>query len=294
MYDGAIGMVQNGEADMVSIPVYYPLYDPENEYFDYTGALKEDDMMIVCTYRTVMNGSITDVLNMFTSAPVELWWATLAGFLTFVLALNIGYSVLKIRHKYKSPLWMVTCAFLSEDNFPDDILYNQIITVTACVFLFFFGNYLMNSMSSDLIVFEKPEVIASYQDIIDRAKSGRNISVIFPPGLPETQVFADSEDPIMKAIYKLQFPLSFSRPLAEMVMALVDPILTQASVAILREVAIKGVTASGFKWADQFFPERMINLNVLLSKDPSGRKYTNVQVFSKGLDSISKGQIIKM
>lgn len=175
LYDGAIGLIQRGEADLIPVPMYYPLKDANDEYFDYSHPIMEDEMMIICAYNTTVGAKDKDILQMFTSVQVTLWYITLAAFLTFILLLTIGYKVLGVGHKYKAPSWMVTCAFLSEDNFPEDTPFNRVITVTACLFLFFFGNYLFNSMSSDLIVYDKPRVIASYADALARVAEGSKL-----------------------------------------------------------------------------------------------------------------------
>ena len=86
-------------------------------------------------------------------------------------------------------LWLVACAFLFEDNFPENTLYNKCINVCAGVFLFFFGNYLLNSMSSDLVVYQNPPVITSYQEALDWINSGHKLEILIPPQIPESDIF---------------------------------------------------------------------------------------------------------
>ena len=125
-YSGAIGMVQKGLADMVAVPVYYPLIDPDNEYFDYSNPIREDKMMMGCAYNKSVAGIDKDMMAMFSSVDPALWWATLAGFVTFILLLQFGYKVLDAAENYKPPTWMVTCAFLFEDNIPEDRPFNRV------------------------------------------------------------------------------------------------------------------------------------------------------------------------
>lgn len=72
-YDGALGLVQKGQADMVPLPVYYPLHDPENEYFDYSYPIREDQLMIVCGYNSSIRSNDSDIMQMLTSVDTDLW-----------------------------------------------------------------------------------------------------------------------------------------------------------------------------------------------------------------------------
>ena len=87
---------------------------------------------------------------------------------------------------------LVACAFLFEDNFPENTLYYKCINIIAGVFLFFFGNYLMNCMSSDLVVFQKPQVIHSFKEALNWIKAGHELEILFPPPIPESDYFKES------------------------------------------------------------------------------------------------------
>lgn len=292
-YSGALGLIQQGLADAFPLPLYYPLHDPNNEYFDYSNPIREDEMMIVCGYNSTVFSSVNDIMEMFTSVDTDLWWATLIGFLTFVFLLKTGYKILGIGKKYKSPLWMVTCAFLFEDNFPEDIPFNKIITVSACLFLFFFGGYLLNSMSSDLIVYDSPKVIASYADALKRVADGSKLEIIFYGALPEAEKFRESDpDSIEGKLWKLAMPLEqnvqnngiawFSK--------LVGPIVNQTVIGIMRNYLVESVTAWALTKVDEngILPE----MRALLSIDSSSKKYTNVMVFGKKIDPVAREQIV--
>lgn len=190
---------------------------------------------------------------------------------------------------------MVTCAFLFEDNFPDDTPFNKMITFTACIFLFFFGGYLLNSMQSDLVVYESPEVISSYQDIFDRITQGRKLQILFLSGLPETEQFRDAPtDSVLGRLWKLRLEISHdSRNAMRLFFRLVDPIVSQTAVTILREALVQAVTAWALVRVEHF--EEFKDMKALLSIDREQLiKYTNVVVFNRKLDPVSKGQIILM
>ena len=291
-YSGAIGMVQKGLADMVAIPVYYPLIDPDNEYFDYSNPIREDKMMMACAYNKTVAATDNDIMAMFSSVDPPLWWATLCGFITFILLLQFGYKVLNATKNYKPPAWMVTCAFLFEDNFPEDRPFNRVVNMTACVFLFFFGNYLLNSMSSDLIVYESPRVVTKYQDILDRVAGGEEMKVVFHSGLPEAGKFRDAlPGTVENRLWQLRAGEIGSRA-DSMFTKLVGPVTEQRAIGILREEVLKAVAAycliaiSG--------NEQFDDINAFFAFDPEAKKFTNVMVFRKGLDSFSKRAVVKL
>ena len=106
---------------------------------------------------------------------------------------------------------MVTSAFLFEDSFPDDSAFNKCIATAATLYLFFFGNYLMNFMSSELIVFPSPDIIKSYNDIVEWNAQGRKVTIVFPPGLPESEKFALApKGSLMNRLWNLRTPFDFS------------------------------------------------------------------------------------
>lgn len=293
LYSGAVGALQRNETQGMAIPVYYPLHDMDEKYFEYTWPFREDRMMIACAYNYSYHGMEADVTAMFTSVDYELWIAVLCGFTTFVVLLKTAYWILGVSKKYKSPLWMVTSAFLFEDDFPADTTFNKIVNVCACVFLFFFGGYLMNCMSSDLVVYVNPPVITSYADALDRIEDGHKLTIIFPPALPESEKFREADPASIEGkLFKLRSTLldkgadGRNLPVAYFMSQLTQPVIRTEAIAIMREDALKAVTAwilhvagdlESFKW-----------INGLLNIDPEAMKYTNVIAFQKSIDPDAK------
>lgn len=98
-YSGAYGYVQHGGGDIVGLPVFYPLHDPE-DIFEYSVPMFEDRMAMVCAYDPEVYNEPADLLNMFLAVPSDLWWGTLFGFVTFVMVLNIGFRLLRKEKEY--------------------------------------------------------------------------------------------------------------------------------------------------------------------------------------------------
>lgn len=100
-YTEAIGELENGNADVLIVPAYYPFHeaDDDDPKFDYSLPINSDNMMMVCAYHNNVTETELDLMSMFTSVPTNLWWLTFGSFLTFVLVLNVGYRVLGLTKK---------------------------------------------------------------------------------------------------------------------------------------------------------------------------------------------------
>lgn len=283
-WSGAIGQLQREEIQLLAIPVYYPVLDPDEKFFAYSWPFHEDRMMIVCAYNSSYNKIEVDVINMFTSIRYELWLAVLMAFTTFVILLSFGYAILGITKRYKSPLWMVTSAFLFEDNFPDDTTFNKAVNVCACVFLFFFGAYLMNGMSSDLVVYIPPPTIASYADAIEWRAQGHKLSVMMVPALPETEKFASSDPATPEGqLYAMKSDMFEDAQLsiAVLLSKLTKPIVNMEMIVIMREDMMKAVTAWVLNTVSSM--DSFKDYKALLNVDQHSQRYSNVIAFSKSL-----------
>ena len=63
-----------------------------------------------------------DITSMFTAVSYALWISTLISYITFVCLLRLGKWHNKSNDTHKSPEWLVACAFLFENNFPENTL----------------------------------------------------------------------------------------------------------------------------------------------------------------------------
>ena len=126
--------------------------------------------------KSISDGSHgNDILFMFHTIPVALWFAL--SFLSFVFVLELGRCLIDRKSKSGS-LWITTCAFLDQDNFPTKRAYIVLLSLTMSIGIFFSFAFLRNSVSTDLVVLERP-LIKDYSDIINHG-----VSVIATPKAP--------------------------------------------------------------------------------------------------------------
>lgn len=126
------------EYNFLLIPVYYPLIDPEEEYFFYTGNIYEDTMFIFSGYRISNQQHVGDLFSMFTMVPYGLWVGYFVSFIAFVCVSRLGTRLL--REKYSS-FWMTTCAFLDQDNYPSTSRFVAVLSFVVMVGMFFMMAY---------------------------------------------------------------------------------------------------------------------------------------------------------
>ena len=106
-----------------------------------------------------------DLLDMFGMVPTNLWIGYFVSFFTFVLVSYFGCRLLKEKC---SAIWMTICAFLDQDNYPLGTLFLNVLSFVSMLGMFFMMTYAGNCMSTDLVTFEKPTVVKTYDDIIEK------------------------------------------------------------------------------------------------------------------------------
>lgn len=142
--------------------------------------------------------------------------------------------------------WLVLRAFFREDNFPSDKIFYRIVSASLCTFLFFFTTFILNCMSTDMVIVKDPIVISNYQDILDR-----KIEIVWPSFLPETQKFLEAEENTIQAkLWKQRVELPPEGTAVFLLMK--DKLINQKVVTIVREFVIRTATAVAFYYAENF------------------------------------------
>lgn len=180
---------------------------------------------------------------------------------------------------------MVTSAFLFEDTFPDDIPFNKMIAISATLFLFFFGNYLMNFMSAELVVFTKPPVIIGYEGVLERLASGAEVAVIFLPGIPETLLYQEApEGSIEKQMWDIRMPVTNMDNVMTLIGELQGPIMNQTAVAIFREIVVTSITGTAFRMVGEVADY----LRAVISILPTEGRFFNAMAIRRTMDPVIK------
>lgn len=249
------------------MPVYYPLIYPDDS-FTYTPIVYEDIMTIFSAYN-VTNGTQTgDLFEMFTQVPYGLWIGYFVSFFAFVFISLIGSRILK--QKYSS-FWMTTCAFLDQDNFPTDSLFVSVLSTAVMTGMFFMMTYAGNSMSTDLVTVEKPVVITTYDQVIDRG-----IKTIYTKVLPEWERFSNAPPGSTEwKLFQNSYEASLTPSNADKFRS---GLLNQEFIFVSRPLVAFGAALSVIG-----FPGWPKTGRAYVAPDPHAKKYTNVFVLRSSL-----------
>ena len=242
------------------MPFYYPVYDPEERIINIQ-MIHEDTMTMVSFYTVSKNFHQGDLFSMFTTVPLELWISYVVSFFIFVIVSHVGSWLLR---KHYSAFWNTLCAFLDQDNFPTDSLFIETLSFVMMLCSFFILSYATNSMGSDLVTVDKPYVVKSYDDIIDR-----NIKVMVHQELPEYNKFMHA----MKGT--MEYELSKNVRPNILGVPYDQGYYSQELVAIGRSPAVE--TTARLRVSKESFPNGM---HVYVAPDERASKYTNVFVSS--------------
>lgn len=165
--------------------------------------------------------------------------------------------------KPTSSYWKVFGICLKQIDIQPRSRSQGIVISMLLIFSLFFTSFILNCMSTDMVTVKDPIVISSYRDILDR-----NVSIIWPPFLPEELAFKESDDgTIQKQLWNQRSampkdPISIGYMFRE-------KIATQRVAGIMREPIVRAFCAFALYYADQLqIKEQIKSIRGLLSFDP--------------------------
>ena len=225
-------------------------------------------MTIYSSYNISTKELYGDVLSMFSGVPKELWIGVAVCFLTFVCLSAAGARALN--QKYSS-LWMTICAFLDQDNYPLDSTFVSALSTVVMIGMFFIYAFGTNCMGTDLVTIDKPIVLTSYDDIIEK-----NVTSIFVKALPEWERFKSATKGTKERT--LFDRMKFAEINVDFLLRLQKTHLSQSTVTIGRPVLATAAALMGVG-----LPGLPSTARAYVAPDEQATKYTNVFIFSTRL-----------
>lgn len=202
--------------------------------------------------------------------PYGLWIGYFISFFTFILVTLLGSRILV--KKYSS-IWMTTCAFLDQDNFPADSLFVSVLSSVVMTGMFFMMAYASNCMSTDLVTLDKPIIISSYDQVIER-----NIKLGSLTILPEWGTFVNAPEGSKEQImFKNSEPVAMSME-PTVALKIRSSILNQKMV-----LASRSLVTSFIALASMAIPGWPSDGRTFVGYDEHARKHTNVFIISSVL-----------
>lgn len=248
------------------MPVMYPMADPSGEIFSYTPVLMEDTMTIFSIYNTTTETHVGDIFSMFSSVSTLLWIGFILTFFALALVSSIGGRLVKKSH---SGFWMSLCTLLEQDThqdyFPTGARYFAVLSSSVMVGLFFIIQYRGGCVSTDLVTIDKPIVIKTYDDIIER-----RVIAGFSQKTPEWGKFAAApRGSKERKIFERSEPVSFGGNFEASLRELIDQkkcVIGRPFIATLSALAHLALPN---------FPDECA---CFVGADPQAKKYTMVFV----------------
>ena len=213
----------------------------EFDSVDYSTPIYTDTLEIMCGYNYTERIQNLDLLDAYLSFPRSYYVSVTVSFFFFTLCWSFCCSLaVKIRKRLKRqlararkpPYWVMICVFLDQDQYPK-VSRKAFTIMSLGATLFFFVSvdcFILNTMSTDLVVIEEPMTIQSYQDIIDR----KDVKVVFLPGMNEEVFFKHAQSGTYEAaIWKNRYTVSAISYGMDF-LKIIEPALDQKLVMIVR------------------------------------------------------------
>ena len=170
-------------------------------YIQYSAPVFEEFLMVLSFYNYTEHMAETDLLDAYLQFPLSYYQSIFFTFTAFVLtwkycaraASKLSRRVRRQLRRSRLPsYWIMVCAILDQDQYPK-VSRVAFTILSFCFSLFFFITidcFILNGMTTDLVVIEEPATVASYDQVIAR----EGLEVVFLRGSDEMAFFRDAEE----------------------------------------------------------------------------------------------------
>ena len=197
--DGCQGLIARNESDFLFGSVDFPIKE-EYEKVNPVMTFSEEPLVIVQAYnRTHQSRRLADIVDKsFTSFSISLWVLIICFVLVMGFIFRIRQKVLQNKmdmneddeeDSYPSFFYAFVC-FIQHDtkDFPDFTRRMVTLVLSVASFMIITG-YFCNLMATDMVVVEKPDVMNSYDDILDRL----GVTIFFVKQTADYEHFRDAD-----------------------------------------------------------------------------------------------------
>lgn len=169
-------------------------------YLRYTRPVYVENLAQACVYEYQTVTESADLLDTYLSFNWSYYFSIFISILCFIASWNICAMIgsridvsvkNKLRSTRKPAYWLITCSILDEDQFPDiaRISFSAISICTFMLLYFFIDCFLLNQISTDLVVVVEPQVVKSYSDILYRD----DVKALFVESNDDNKFFSDAK-----------------------------------------------------------------------------------------------------
>ena len=254
------------------------LWESGIDSIDYSIPMYEESLQMLCAYNYTGEREEGDLFDTYLQFH---WSCNLSLSLSFFfLAFSWSACVLlgrKLCHNIRQQLdsarlnsfWIVTRAFFDQDQFPDisNVTFSALGLLISLLFFVAKDCFMLNLVSTDLVVIKEPPVIRSYQDAVER----ENLRILLFSGTFEETFFRGADEGTLEHnLWNKVYLVEELSP--QSLMAIYDPVVEQRMVSLVRDwlginAAVIGITKSRMDGYN--------NLRALATKDESsGKRFT--------------------
>ena len=204
--DGCQGFIARNQSDLMLGPVDFPVKE-EYEKVNPIVTLMEEPLVILQAYnKTRHNEQLADVVKQsFQSFTVSLWMAIFCFVLVmgtmFVIRREVLQNQMDGEEEDGPSFFYAFVCFVQQDSKDFFDITRNILTLILSVASFvFITGYFCNLMATDMVVVDKPDVMNTYKDILDRV----GVTAVFFQQLADYEHFRDAnKDSIEYMLWKV-------------------------------------------------------------------------------------------
>lgn len=258
---------------------------------DYTIPIYSDYLSILSMYNFSHATRNIDLMQTYLSFDLHYYIALFTTFLLLMWAWNLSEFVayrISIRQKKQisrsrnSIFWILLRAFLDQVRFPQlpHISFTLIAVLSSWFFVMFICKFMMNMLSTDLVIIVKPRVFKDYGDIV----RNEELKVLVVTTAIESDFFKNAAEGTMEnLIWGKRYEMkSVSKSVIE---GLILKLSHQEIVLIVREWMAYFVGSLALSYLPGI---GMNNLRVYLVRDSTGKNFVNAFMLSKNVNPVIK------
>ena len=260
------------------------MYGIESDSVVYTNPVYDEYLSMVCAYNFTERMAESDLMDAYTQFPASYYLSIFLTLIVFIFAWKtcarlgskLSRTVRRQLRKSRLPsYWIMICALLDQDQYPNvsRISFSILSFCFSLFFLIAINCFMLNTMSTNLVVIEEPAVVRTYEDAINR----KDLRMLFYNGMDEVKFFKNArEGSVESKIWDKR--LIVEDMSMELISRLWQPTINQKVVGLVRDwmclsVANFGLTKTRLMGIDY--------IRALVTKDQTGKYFTNAFMMHK-------------
>ena len=130
--------------------------------FKYSSILGDEKLLMASQYNISRVEVTRDIIFMFTTYSFSMWIAISSTMIILMIVLSTGRYLLEEKRGIGEPIWIVMMFMLDRAYLDERNNFLLSLSIFMSCFSFFLTQYMLNGMSTDMIVIKDPIVVKSF------------------------------------------------------------------------------------------------------------------------------------